>query len=88
MISWIDVRPTCGRRAAIRFYLSLGLVRVSEIITIQHECPCSIEISHPWGRNLNQGQGLRSPWLNSNPEGEISLSYMDRLTMDCFSPTF
>ena len=35
-----------------------------------------------------QGQGLPSPWLNSDPEGEISLSYMDRLMMDCFSPTF
>ena len=46
------------------------------------------EISHTRGRNFNQGQGLPSPWLNSDPEGEISLSYMDRLMMDCFSPTF
>ena len=58
------------------------------IITIYHECPCRIEISHPRGRNLNQGRGLPSPRLNSDPEGEISLSYMDRLMMDCFSPTF
>ena len=35
------------------------------------------------------GFGTRPrPWLNSNPEGEISLSYMDSLMMDCFSPTF
>ena len=57
-------------------------------ITIHHECPCRIEISHPRCRNFNQGRGLPSPWLNSDPEGEISLSYMDRLMMDCFSPTF
>ena len=57
-------------------------------ITIHHECPCRIEISHPRGRNFNQGRGLPSPWLNSDPEGEISLSYMDRLMMDRFSPTF
>ena len=49
------------------------------IITIRHECPCRIEISHPRGQNFNQGRGLLSPWLNSDPEGEISLSYMDRL---------
>ena len=29
---------------------------------------------------------MPSPWLNSDPEGEISLSYMDRLMLDCFSP--
>ena len=58
---------------------------VCKIITIR---PCRIEISHPRGQNLNQGRGLPSPWLNSDPEGEISLSYMDRLMMDCFSPTF
>ena len=58
------------------------------IITIHHECPCRIEISQPRGWNFNQGRGLPTPWLNSDPEGEISLSYMDRLMMDCFSPTF
>ena len=57
-------------------------------ITIHHERPCRIEISHPRGRKFNQGRGLPSPWLNSDPEGEISLSYMDRLMMDRFSPTF
>ena len=57
-------------------------------ITIHHECPCRIEISYPRGWNFNQGRGLPSPWLNSDPEGEISLSYMDRLMMDRFSPTF
>ena len=59
-----------------------------KIITIHHEHPCRIEISHPRGRKFNQGRGLPSPWLNSDPEGEISLSYMDRLMMDRFSPTF
>ena len=58
------------------------------VITIHHERPCRIEISHPRGRKFNQGRGLPSPWLNSDPEGEISLSYMDRLMMDRFSPTF
>ena len=57
-------------------------------ITIHHECPCRIEISHRRGQKFNQGRGLRSPWLNSDPEGEISLSYMDMLMMDSFSPTF
>ena len=64
------------------------LISKGWIITIHHECPFRIEISHPRGRNLNQGRGLPSPWLNFDPEGEISLSYMDRLMMDCFSPTF
>ena len=31
---------------------------------------------------------MPSPWLNSDPMGEIPLSYMDRLMMDYFSPTF
>ena len=57
-------------------------------ITIHHERPCRTEISHLRGRKFNQGRGLPSPWLNSDPEGEISLSYMDRLMMDRFSPTF
>ena len=61
---------------------------VLKTITIHHERPCRIEISHPRGRKFNQGRGLPSPWLNSDPEGEISLSYMDRLMMDRFSPTF
>ena len=60
----------------------------SKIITIHHGRPCRIEISHPRGRKFNQGRGLPSPWFNSDPEGEISLSYMDRLMMDRFSPTF
>ena len=49
---------------------------------------CEKEMSHPRGRKFYQGRGLPSPWLNSDPEGEISLSYMDRLMMDRFSPTF
>ena len=59
-----------------------------KIITIHHERPCRIEISHPRGRKFNQGRGLPSPRLNSDPEGEISLSYIDRLLIDRFSPTF
>ena len=58
------------------------------ITTIHHERPCRIEISHPRGRKFNQGRGLPSPWLNSDPEGEISLSYMDRFMVDRFSPAF
>ena len=65
-----------------------ALWSLCKTITIHHECPCRIEISHPRGRKFNQGRGLPSPWLNSDPEGEISLSYMDRLMMDRFSPTF
>ena len=61
---------------------------LGKIITIHHECPCRIEISHPRGRNFNQGRGLPSPWLNSDPEGEISVSYMDRLMMDRFFSHF
>ena len=67
---------------------SILFALVYENITIHHECPCRIEISHPRGRKFNQGRGLPSPWLNSDPKGEISLSYMDRLMMDRFSPTF
>ena len=55
---------------------------------MDNECLCRIEISHLSGRNLNQGRGLLSPLLNSDPEDEITLSHMDRLMMDCFSPTF
>ena len=65
-----------------------GCTSVSKNITIHHERPCRIEISHPRGQKFNQGRGLPSPWLNSDPEGEISLSYIDRLMMDRFSPTF
>ena len=44
--------------------------------SILYALVCENEISHPRGR------------INSDPEGEISLSYMDMLMMDCFSPTF
>ena len=37
---------------------------------------------------VNQVLGFLSPWLNSDPKGETSLSYMDRLMMDCFSNAF
>ena len=57
---------------------------MGKIITIHHECPCRIEISHPRGWKFTQGRGLLSPWFNSYPEDEISLSYMDRLMMDFF----
>ena len=56
--------------------------------SILYALVCEKEISHPRGRNFNQGRGLPSPLLNSDPEGEISLSYMDRLMMDSFSSTF
>ena len=56
--------------------------------SILYALVCEKEISHPRGRNFNQGRDLPSPWLNSDPEGEISLSSMDILMMDCFSPTF
>ena len=40
--------------------------------------------------NLTRGVGISShvPGWNSNPEGEISLSFTDWLMMDYFSPTF
>ena len=61
---------------------------MGKIIAIHHECPCRIDISHTRGRNLNQGRGLLSLWLLSDPECEISLSYSYRLMMVCLSPTF
>ena len=64
------------------------IVSLGKTITIHNECPCRIEISQPSGRNLIQGHGLPSPRLNSDPEGEISLSYMDMLMMDFFLPLF
>ena len=70
-----------------KFWLK-RFISLENIITIHHDCPCRVEISHPRGRNFNQGRGLPDPWLNSDPEGENSLSYMDRLMTDCFSPTF
>ena len=57
-------------------------------VTIHNQCPCRIEISPPRGQNFNQGRGLHSLWLNSDPEGQISLSYIDSLMKNCFSPTF
>ena len=61
---------------------------MGRIITIHHECPCRIEITHPRSGKFKQGQGLPSPWLNSDPEGENPITYLDKLMMDCFSPTF
>ena len=80
--------PDFTLKLFVVFYIRIYHECEGEIITIHHERPCRIEISHPRGRKLNQGRGLPSPWLNSDPEGEISLSYMDRLMMDRFSPTF
>ena len=49
--------------------------------SILYALVCEKEISHL--------RGLKPiPWLNTNPKDEIFLSYMDRLMMDCFSPTF
>ena len=45
--------------------------------------PCRIGKSHPRGRNFNLVPG----W-NSYPEGEISLSCIDWLVTDSFSPIF
>ena len=39
-------------------------------------CPCRIEISHPRGGNLTRDSASLVPGLNSDPSGEISLSYM------------
>ena len=54
--------------------------------SILYALVCEKEISHLRGRNFNQVRGLRSPWVNSDPKGEIFLSYIDRLMMGCFSP--
>ena len=63
-----------------------GIV-LEENITIHHECPCRKGKSQLRGRNFCQGRGLLSPWLKFQTRGEISLSYMDWLMMDYFSPT-
>ena len=57
---------------------------------IHHERPCTIEIAHARGniQGDNQGRGLSSPWLNFDPESELTLSCMDRLMIHCFSATF
>ena len=39
-------------------------------------CPCRIEISHPRGQNLTRDFASLVPGSNSDPSGEISLSYM------------
>ena len=52
------------------------------------ECPCKTEKPYPRGLNLPRYKALSSPWLNSNPKGEISIFNMDRLMMDYFSSTF
>ena len=66
--SRIDARPACGRRAAIRFYLSLGLVRVCEINRIHHWCSVGTEKSVPEGPVGSSGKrGLPSFPLNGGP---------------------
>ena len=59
------------------FILPLGWYGACEIKTIPQGCPCRIEITYPRGWNFNQGRGLLRLWLNSDTEGEISLSCMD-----------
>ena len=44
--------------------------------------------SHPRGRNFNRDEACQVSGWNSYPEAEISLSCMDWLMMDPFSPTF
>ena len=39
-------------------YVYEDIFQSRETITIHHECPCRIEISHTRGRNLIQGRGL------------------------------
>ena len=48
---------------------------------IHQERPFTIEIAHARGhiQGDNQGRGLPSPWLNFDPESELTLSCMDRL---------
>ena len=58
---------------------------------IHHEeRPCTIEIAHARGhiQGDNHGRGLPSPWLNFDPESELTLSCMDMLMIHCFSATF
>ena len=50
---------------------------------IHHACLCRIGVGIP-----ARDKAWRVPGLNSYPEGEISLSSMDWLMMDSFSPTF
>ena len=49
--------------------------------SISYALVCEKEISHLRGRKPR-------PWLNTNPESEIYLFYMDKFMMDCVSPTF
>ena len=39
--------------------------------SIHNECPWRVEISHPMGRNFNQGRGFRGPWFQSLVPGFI-----------------
>ena len=41
--------------------------RLIKIITIHHECPCTIGKSHPRGRNFYQRPGLPLPWRKFQP---------------------
>ena len=75
-----------GKRCGTDF--SDSKLRLHRDQSISLALVCEKEISHPRCWNFNQRRGLSSPWLNSDPEGEISQSYMNRLMMDCFSPTF
>ena len=55
-------------------------------IGIHHECPCRIGKSHLRVGISTRDEACRVPGWNSYPKGEISLSCMDWLMMDSFSP--
>ena len=59
-----------------------------KITTIHHECPCRMGKSHPRVGISTREEACQVPCKNSNPKGEISLSYMNWLMMDYISSTF
>ena len=63
------MRQVCGRRAAVRFYLSLGLVRECEINRIHHWCSVGTEKSQPETHRTSGKRGLPSFPLNAGSEG-------------------
>ena len=77
------MRPACSRRAAVRFYLSHGLLQVCEINRIHHWCSVVPEKSKPEGP-LNGGP---SGWdFSGTTEHQLSilfLIYHDRTVQYC-----
>ena len=88
MTSRIDVRPACGRRAAIRFYLSLGLVRVCEINRIHHWCSVGTEKSQHEGPLRSSGkEACRVSRLTVDPRVVIFLEPLNTNDRFFFSYT-